>query len=99
MRFKPQSNNFMIKPHRLLIQGENATHFWGEESRSFQSVCVLCIVAFLVIPEHIVHLMKNRALKLQKHNDKHSYAQDQRFDGLITLFCIRKENESDKQFV
>ena len=40
--------------------------------------------------------MKNRALKLQKHNDKHSDAQEQRFAVLITLFCIRKEQESDE---
>lgn len=96
IRCKPQSNNFMIKPYRLLIQGENAKHFLGEESRSFQSVWVLCIGASLVIPEHIVHLMKNKALKLQKHKDKNSYAQDQRFAGLITLFCVRKEQESDE---
>lgn len=79
-----------------MIQGENGKHFLGEESRSFQSMCIVYWCIFSMIPEHIVHLMKNRALQLQKHNDKHSYAQDQRFAGLITLFCIRKEQESDE---
>ena len=79
-----------------MIQGENGKHFLGEESRSFQSMCIVYWCIFSMIPEHIVHLMKNRALKLQKHNDKHSYAQEQRFAGLITLFCIRKEKESDE---